>query len=98
MIQARPQERQDQLELRQTNIATVYTTPSSEACYVEKITISRFVPTHACLSWLSIVLIGYYGYHPVTTLPKIGSCDFFSNAPNVLLVLYNYLPVTIIGL
>ena len=33
------------------------------------------------------VLIGYCDYHPVTKLPKKGCCDYFSNVPNVLLVL-----------
>ena len=44
------------------------------------------------------VLIRYYDYHRVTKSPKIGCCDYFSNVPNVLLVVKNYLPVTMIGL
>ena len=48
--------------------------------------------------YLNTALIGYYDYHPVTKSPKIGCCDYFSNVPNVLLVLYNYHPVILIGL
>ena len=40
------------------------------------------------------VLIGYYDYHPVTKSAKNRVLWLF---PNVLLVLKNYLPVTIIG-
>ena len=41
---------------------------------------------HQGSKW-STVLIGYYDYHPVTKLPKIGYCDCFSNVPNSILLL-----------
>ena len=33
------------------------------------------------------VPIGYCDYHPVTKSAQIGCCDYFSNVPNVRLVL-----------
>ena len=47
---------------------------------------------------VTTVLIGYYDYHPVTKLPKIGSYDCFSNVPNSILLIQNYRPVRIISL
>ena len=55
-----------------------YTT--SESWKIEHVTNQLICHPHT-------LLIGYYDYHPVTKSPKIGSCDYFSNVPNVRLVL-----------
>ena len=56
-------------------------------CSRSLVTVSGTCPLNVILSGgCGTVLIGYCDYHPVTKLPKIGCCDYFSNVPNVLLL------------